>query len=235
MIDIHSHILPCLDDGPKSLTDSLATVRKLVSQGVTDIIATPHYVSETNFVSPKAQNQRVLAVVKKNLAMEGIKVNVYLGNEIYIDHNILPLLKAGKITTLAGSRYLLVELPLDEEYPNYKDILRDLLDSGYKVILAHPERYVLVQKDFAVAEEIYNMGILFQCNIASILGKYGKGAKKTVKKLIKKKMVFTFGSDIHHAGKTDYVALSQKKLSKYYNKDELRQLLVTNPRKVISV
>lgn len=235
MIDIHSHILPCLDDGPKSLADSLATVRKLVSQGVTDIIATPHYVNETNYVSPKVQNQKVLAVLKKNLTMEGIKVNVYLGNETYIDCSILTLLKTGKISTLAGSRYLLVELPLDEEFPNYKDIFRDLLDNGYKVILAHPERYVLVQKDFAVAEELHNMGILFQCNIASILGKYGKSAKKTVKKLIKKKMVFTFGSDIHHAGKTDYVALSQKKLSKYYNKDELRQLLITNPRKIITV
>ena len=141
MIDIHSHILPLVDDGPKKLASSVAIVRKLVEQGVTDIIATPHYVAETNFVSPRAQNQRVLAVVKKAVAVEGLKVNIYLGNEIYIDDKITALLEAGKLSTLADSEYLLVELPLDEEYPNYKDILRDLLESGYRVILAHPERY----------------------------------------------------------------------------------------------
>lgn len=234
MIDIHSHILPCVDDGPKSLADSVAVVRKLVNQGVTDIIATPHYVADTNYVSPRAQNQRVLTVVKKALEKEGIKVNIYLGNEIYIDNNILELLKSKRISTLADSEYILVELPLDEEYPNYRDILRDLMDAGYKVILAHPERYTVIQKDFEIAKELYEMGVLLQSNIASIIGKYGKGAKKTVKKLIKKRLVFTFGSDIHHAGKTDYIVLSQKKLRKYYSNRELKHLLVTRPKRIIA-
>lgn len=234
MIDIHSHILPCVDDGPKSLAGSVAIVQKLISQGVTDIIATPHYVIDTNYVSPKAQNQRVLAVVKRALEKEGVKVNIFLGNEIYIDDNIMSLLKNRRISALADSKYLLVELPLDEEYQNYKDILRDLMDAGYKVILAHPERYTILQNDFEVAEELNKMGVLFQCNIASIIGKYGKKAKKTVKKIIKKKMVFTFGSDIHHASKTDYIALSQKKLAKYYNENEMNQLLVKNPGKIIA-
>ena len=234
MIDIHSHILPCVDDGPKSLAGSVAIVQKLISQGVTDIIATPHYVVDTNYVSPKAQNQRVLAVVKRALEKEGVKINIFLGNEIYIDGNILPLLKNRRISTLADSEYLLVELPLDDEYQNYKDILRDLMDAGYKIILAHPERYEIVQKDFEVAEELYEMGVLFQCNIASIVGKYGKKAKKNVKKMIKKKMVFTFGSDIHHAGKTDYITLSKKKLLRYYSEKELNNLLVNHPKKIIT-
>lgn len=234
MIDIHSHVLPCVDDGPKSLAGSVAIVQKLISQGVTDIIATPHYVVDTNYVSPKAQNQRVLAVVKKALEKEGVRINIFLGNEIYIDGNILPLLKNRRISTLADSEYLLVELPLDDEYQNYKDILRDLMDAGYKIILAHPERYEIVQKDFEVAEELYKMGVLFQCNIASIVGKYGKKAKKSVKKMIKKKMVFTFGSDIHHASKTDYITLSKKKLLRYYSEKELNNLLVNHPKKIIT-
>ena len=235
MIDVHSHILPCVDDGPKSLAGSVAIVRKLVGQGVTDIIATPHYVADTNYVSPKSQNQRVMAVVKRTLEKEGVKVNLYLGNEIYIDNSLLALLKAGKITGLNGSRYLLVELPLDEEYPNYNDILRDLMDAGYIVVLAHPERYSIVQEDYGVAKELYEMGVRFQCNIASILGKYGRGAKKTVKKLIKDNKIFTFGSDIHHAGKKDEILLAQKKLLKYYSEHELHNLLVKNPSKFIGL
>lgn len=233
MIDIHSHILPCVDDGPKSLAGSIAIVRRLISQGVTDIIATPHFVNETNFVSPKAQNQRVLAVVKRALEKEGININIFLGNEIYIDNNILELLKAKKISGLAGKRILLVELPLDGEYANYKDILMDLRDAGYAVILAHPERYAIIQKDIEIAKELRRMGVLFQCNIGSILGKYGKGAKKTVKKLIKERMIFTFGSDIHHDSRTDYITLAKKKLLKYYTEKELHHLLVVNPGKIV--
>ena len=233
MIDIHSHFLPLVDDGPKTLAGSMAILKALAEQGVTDVIATPHFVPETNYVSSRIQNLRVLAVVRDKMKEEKIRINVYLGNELYIDRKIAMLVKTRMISSLADSQYLLVELPLDGEYPNYKDIFMDLLDAGYKVILAHPERYTTFQKDFGLIEEMQRVGLLFQCNIASIIGKYGKRAKKTVRKMIKKKMVFTFGSDIHHAGKSDYILLSQKKLSKYYNRNELKELLVTNPGKII--
>ncbi|MBR3132326.1 hypothetical protein IKG33_02880 [Candidatus Saccharibacteria bacterium] len=234
MIDIHAHILPGIDDGAVNLTESLEILRWLGEQGVTDVIMTPHYVHETNFVSTRKENLELMEELKRWMETEGIKTRVYLGNEIYIDNSIIKLIDNGKISTLADSNYLLVELPLDDELPNYDDILVDLMDKGYKVILAHPERYMIVHENYEILKSLHEMGVLFQCNLGSIIGKYGKKAQKTMKKMAKDKLVFAFGSDTHHLRMEKYFALAQKKLVKYYNEREMNQLFVMNPKKILA-
>ena len=234
MIDIHAHILPGIDDGPGYLVDCVAIVRELAEQGVTDIIATPHYVADTIYNSTRFQNSKLLKELQKALNAEGIGVNVYLGNEIYIDKDILEFLKKRKISALNDSKYLLIELPMDGEFPNYEDYFLELLNKGYKVVLAHPERYAIVNEDFDVVRNLYEMGVLLQCNLGSITGKYGRSVKKTIKKIAKEKMIFAFGSDIHHLEGPDFVRSAQKKLSKIYSEKELKRLLVDNPSKILA-
>ena len=233
MIDIHSHILPGIDDGARTLAESVELVRELYQQGVTDIIATPHYIEETIFTSPRVDNANLLVALKQKLVEEGIKARIYLGNEIYINGNVAELIEAGEISTLADSKYLLLEIPMNGEYPNYEDFLGDLMERGYKVILAHPERYSIVQENYEIAQNLREMGILFQCNLGSIVGKYGKEVQKLVKKLAKDKMIFTFGTDTHHLGRNSYLGLAKKKLLKYYTEDELKQLLIKNPAQIL--
>ena len=233
MIDIHSHILPGVDDGARTFEDSVRIVKWLAMQGVTDVIATPHYVNETEYVSLRAQNLSLLIKLMKELKSENIGVNLYLGNEIYIDRNVAELLRLRKISTLADSKYLLVELPLNDEYPDWEDILMDLMARGYRVVLAHPERYAIVQKDYEIIKRLHDAGILLQCNLASLVGRYGKSAQKIIRKLAKDKMIFAFGSDVHRCGRSDYLVLAQKKLNRYYNKRELNQLLVVNPSRIL--
>lgn len=235
MIDIHSHILPGVDDGARTLADSIELVRELAESGVTDIIATPHYVAETRYVHDRQEESRILSDLRTELTKEGIQVNVFLGNEIYIDKSIASLLEEGKISTMAGSNYLLVELPLDGEFSNYEDILKDLMGAGYKVILAHPERYRIVQKNYELIKEWTNWGIKIQCNLGSIMGEYGKSAKKLVKKMIKDDLVFAFGSDIHHRHGEDYWIKAQGKLAKFYSESECKSVLVDNVRKALSL
>ncbi len=234
MIDIHTHILPGIDDGAETWVDSLNIIREMVRNGVTDIVATPHYVNETVYVSPRSENLKLLKELKNLLKTENIKANVYLGNEIYIDSKIVDLIKAKKISPMANSRYLLVELPLDEEFPNYEEYFQDLINRGAKVILAHPERYVIIQKDYEIAKRLHKMGVLLQCNLGSIVGKYGGGAKKISRRLAKDKMIFTFGSDTHHCRGDKYWQKSFKKLKKFYSKSEITSLLIMNPKKIIS-
>ena len=234
MIDIHSHILPGVDDGARSFDESVEIARMLSSCGVTDIVATPHFIRETNFVSPVANNRKIVKELKNRLKAEAIDVNIYLGNEIYIDEDIVGLLRSGQISPLAGSKYLLIELPLNDEFSNYEDHLCNLIEDGYKVVLAHPERYAIAQEDYGILEDLYELGVLFQCNIGSVYGKYGKSAQKLLKKLAKDKKIFTFGSDAHHPGSSQSFDLAYKKLLKYYNERELRELLVKNPRKIIN-
>lgn len=234
MIDIHAHILPGVDDGSRSLEESVEMVRELASYGVTDIIATPHYMNETIFMSPRMKNVELLLKLREQLAAQKINVNISLGNEIYIDKAIADLIDTGLISTMVDSKYILVELPINGEFPNYEDILQDLMDAGYQVILAHPERYGIVQQDYEIVRNLREMGILLQSNLGSVSGKYGKEAKRTVKKLIQDKMIFAFGSDMHRPGGEKYFELSQKKLAKYYDERELRKVLVTNPKKLFA-
>lgn len=233
MIDIHSHFLPGIDDGAPTMLDGIDILKCLFRQGVTDVIATPHFVNESSYMSPRSDNLKLLDKMKELVANEGININLYLGNEIYIDSKILELLDKGMISSLADSEYLLVEFPLDDEFPNYDDYLAELTNSGYKVILAHPERYTITQEDYDIITSLHEIGVLFQCNLRSLIGKYGKSAQKLVRRLMKDKLVFTFGSDIHRVMSNDDLLLAKSKLNKYYDKSEIKKLLVSNPEKIL--
>lgn len=235
MIDIHSHILPGVDDGAADLDASVELVRELASAGVTDIIATPHYVDETNYVSEVATNTKLLKKLETRLKKEKLDVRVFLGNEIYISNRILGLLTSEEITPLADSKYLLVELPLSGEFPSYYDVFLELIREGYKVILAHPERYATFQKDFNLAVELYDMGVLLQCNAGSFIGHYGKAARKVAEKLAKNDMIFAVATDIHHPRGSKFMDAAFKRLSKFYGTFELEDILEKNPRKILGV
>lgn len=233
MIDLHSHILPGIDDGAPNIEASVELVRELASGGVTEIIATPHYIDETIYDSPRYENLKLVAELQKRLDAEEIAVKIHLGNEIYINRDILDFLESGEVSSMGDSDYILVELPMSGEFPGYADIFLELLRAGYKVILAHPERYVSFQKDFSLVTELYDMGVLLQCNIGSFVDQYGKAARKLAVKMAKAKMIFGIGTDIHHLRGEEFLPSAMKKLSKYYSVDELEGLLVDHPREIL--
>ena len=236
MIDIHAHILPGIDDGARTLEDSVALVRELAAaMGVTEVVATPHYVDETIYASPRTENMRLMRKLQQELDKAGVDVKIHLGNEIYINDKIAKLIKEGLATTMTGSRYLLVELPMSGEYPGGEDILVDLMHEGYKVILAHPERYATVQRDFKIVQDLYGMGVLMQCNLGSVVGKYGKHARKVVRKMAKEGLIFAFGSDIHHVQGEEYWVEVQKKLRKCYDEEGLERVLTRNASEIVGM
>lgn len=230
MIDVHSHILYGIDDGSKSIEESIDIINGLKSQGFTDLILTPHYVAETIYTSEKNKNKKILEKIKKEVK----DINIYLGNEIYVDRFISDLLKTGKISSLAGSKYLLIELPMSGEFDGFEDIFDSLRHEGYKVILAHPERYSATHHDFSILERLQDSGVLFQCNYGSFIGQYGKNSKKTVEYLARNKMIFTLGTDIHHPRDYSEIAKSLKRLQKFYSKDEIENLTCKNPHKILA-
>ena len=233
MIDLHSHILPGIDDGAPDLETSVALVRELYNGGVTDVVATPHYIDETIYTSSVATNKKLMRELQKKLKDEDVNVKIHLGNEIYICKEIKKLLKNKKISGIGSSKYLLIELPMSGDYPGYQDIFLELLRDGYKVVLAHPERYTAFSKDFALITELYDMGVLMQCNIGSFVGQYGKSVLKLAKKIAKNKMIFAVGTDIHHVHGDAFIPEALKKLGKFYSNDELNEILVENPKKIL--
>ena len=176
----------------------------------------------------------LLSNLKNELKKNNIDTNIYLGNEIYIDDNLLELLNDNIISSLNDSKYLLIELPMSGEKDNYTDIFLDLINEGYTVVLAHPERYISFQKDFNKIYELNDIGVLFQCNIGSILGEYGRSSKKVLKRMLKEDLVFMLGTDIHHI-KYDYnfIEKVKNKIRKYVSDDKLNEIIVNNAKKII--
>lgn len=234
MTDIHSHLIYGVDDGAKTLEESIEILSDLKKCGYDNIILTPHYIKDSTYQSTKEENLKKLKVLRAALKYYNIDLNLYLGNEIYIDDNIYELLQSGKITSLNNTRYLLIELPMSGIYDEYKEIFISLMKKGYRVILAHPERYKSFQEDFNKIYELESIGVYFQSNLDSIVGKYGENAEKIIKRLLKEKKIAFLASDIHHK-KHDYDKWKTAKeiALKYITEEEYNILVNENPSQLI--
>ena len=233
MIDIHSHLIYGVDDGSRSLEESLNLFKVMYDAGVTDMIITPHYITCSKYQSDVKNNKKLLKTLQKELKNNNIDINVYLGNEIYIDRDIDNLIKNNNVSTLNNSKYVLIELPQSGNYPGYIDIIHDLKVKGYKVILAHPERYISFQKDMNKIYELIDLGVLLQSNYGSVLGDYGLGSKKLAKRLMKEHLITFMSSDIHRVRRSDFINRVKKIMKKYYTEDEINDLTINNSLEII--
>ena len=190
MKDIHNHLLYGLDDGSFSLDSSIEILNNLYNRGVTDIVLTPHYIIGTDYNSNNRKKIELMDELQKNT-----KVKLYIGNEVYIDNDILKYIDKKEISTINNSKYLLIELPLNEKLSCYKEIIFELIEGGIVPVIAHPERYSYLSINDL--EDLIKQGCLFQGNITSLIGKYGINAKRNLKLLLKKNMIHVLGTDIH--------------------------------------
>ena len=235
MIDIHNHLLFDTDDGVKNIEDSVDILRDLENFGITDVILTPHYINGTKYSKTVKDNYIKLKELRNRLELENININLYLGNEIHIDEDIFYLLKNGIISTLNGTRYILVELPMNGEYDGYIELFKDLISKGCIIILAHPERYSTIQEDFNLLYELNDIGVLFQSNLDSIIGKYGVNASNTIIKMLKERLIHFLATDIHRK-KDNYNKWNIAKLIalKYITEEEYNILINDNPSRLIA-
>ena len=192
MIDIHSHILPNIDDGSRSLNETIHILKEAQKAGFTKIISTSHYI-DGYYEANEEQRTKLLKEIKENF--QGIEL--YLGNEIYITNQMTDLLSEKKASTINNSKYVLFELPMNTKAMDVKEVVFRLMEKGYVPIIAHPERYEYVKENIEYVRELADMGVLFQSNYGSSIGMYGKKAQKTQKKLLEEGLIQFFGSDVH--------------------------------------
>ena len=234
MIDLHSHVLPTVDDGSKSIEESIDVLKDLEQVGYTDIILTPHYITDSRYDSSRDNNLERLEILKKEVKENNININLYLGNEIFIDDNIYELLKEDLISSLNDTDYLLIELPLSGEFSGYLEVFKYLIQKGYNVILAHPERYISFQDDFNKIYELENIGVYFQSNIDSLVGKYGPKAEEMIIRLLKENKLSFLATDIH-SKKHDYNIwkLAKNKALRYVTEEVYNVLVNGNPSQLV--
>ena len=234
MVDVHSHIMYGIDDGSESIETSLEILKDAYNNGVTDIFLTPHYIENSRFNCNNKEKQKILNILKTKLKEEKISINLYIGNEVFIDENILEHIKNNEIAPLNNSKYILVELPMGRMYNNTKEILFNLIIEGYTIVLAHPERYRYMQEDDKKLEELLSMGVLLQGNYRSLFGYYGKDAKKALKKFIKKKQISFLGSDIHKNDGYNLKKLEKKVLKLSKDKEYTENIIKNNALEIIN-
>jgi len=231
-VDIHSHILYGIDDGSKSLEESKEIIKQYIEMGFKDIVVTPHYIENSDYITNNEEKEKILKTLKK----EFNDINLYLGNEVFINNNIEELLNNNEISTINGSKYLLIELPLHNKIKNATDIIYELRIKGIIPIIAHPERYEFVQKNPDSVDELIEEGAILQSNYGSIIGVYGEHAKKTMKKLLKKNVISVLATDIHFPNNKIYLNMDtiRKKLTKIISEEKLKELTILNPKKIIN-
>nr|WP_315199363.1 CpsB/CapC family capsule biosynthesis tyrosine phosphatase [uncultured Flavobacterium sp.] len=206
-VDIHSHLLPGIDDGAKTFEDSLRLTQKLLSFGFSQFITTPHIIQHVwdNTLEQILANK---ASTVKELEKNNINIPFRAAAEYLMDDQFVRLFQSGELLTLKDN-YVLVEMSYINPPIHLHNILFDLKIAGYIPVLAHPERYLFYHNNFNEYQKLKKAGCLFQLNLLSMVGYYGNNITKIAENLLKKGMYDFVGSDVHH---NNHLAAFQQKV-----------------------
>jgi len=194
--DLHSHLLPGIDDGAKDMDHSLSLIQTLLGMGFRKLITTPHIMSDLYPNTPAVIREQLTAV-RKAAKEKGIAVELDAAAEYLMDEGFEALLEEGELLTLPGNR-VLVEMSFIAPPPKLDQYLFRLQMKGYRPLLAHPERYLFFREDFGRYKEIRDRGCALQLNLLSLTGYYGKPVRDNAVALLKAGLVDFLGTDLHH-------------------------------------
>ncbi|MCF7858541.1 MAG: hypothetical protein K9N07_04355 [Candidatus Cloacimonetes bacterium] len=192
MIDIHTHILHRCDDGSNSIETSIAQIKNMIEQNVTDIVLTPHYLNIYVDTDKMIIQKRFTEL---SAAVSDLDINLHKGGEIFLNPGIEN--KIDQDHCIGNSSYILVETNMSEFSPDIIETLYKLVKKGFKPIIAHPERYNYIINDIRIAEDFLHRNVYLQINAGSVLGLYGSKITKTVWDLIDNGYVHFLASDNH--------------------------------------
>lgn len=236
MIDIHTHILFDVDDGSDTMTESVALVKSAIKAGITKIILTPHYTGNTKEDYRNENVDKNFSELVKEIKQRNFEIELYLGNEVAIYGDVCGILDEKIAKTLVGSRYMLIEFPMEAEVNYCLDTIYEMKMRGITPIIAHPERCECFKKDYSLVEKAIQEGACIQVNIGSVFGDYGSKAKRMARKLLRNRLVNFLASDNHHITKDKYQKL-QKRLSRLnwmIGQETVKQLTEYNQEKILN-
>lgn len=196
-VDLHCHLLPGLDDGPPDDADAVALARALVADGVTTVAATPHRTAR--FATPVPELIERVAQLRALLADHDVPLEVLMGSEVAVDALLDMHDDELQALRLGGTGPLLVELPLGQPIGDPTWPVRQLLDAGVPVLLAHPERIPLLQADQRPLQALVELGAHAQVTSGSLIGRYGRTAQAVAALMLDAGLIDVIASDAHHA------------------------------------
>jgi len=206
-IDVHSHLLPGIDDGVNTVDESLEIIKQFSEMGYEKIITTPHVMSDF-YPNNREIIMDKLEQVKSAMVDASLSIELEAAAEYYFDEHFINLVQSKQQLLTFGDRYVLFEIGFMSEPMNLKTIIFDLITQGYHPVLAHPERYIYYSNEFEKLEDLVSRGVLLQLNLNSLTGYYSKEAKGIAQKLIDKDMISFVGSDCHNQKHFDQMKLA---------------------------
>lgn len=233
MIDLHTHILPEIDDGADSFEQSLDMARIAIQEGIEIMAATYHLLDLKNMDSLLKKVQEQKKELEAQLRQHNIDLEIITGAEVYISPILMDKKDFSGIS-INGSRYLLMELPMGD-IPNYtEDVIYRLRLRGVVPVIAHPERNIRIQEDPNRYYELVDLGALGQVNTGSICGRFGSRVQKCAHILIEHNLVHVLGTDAHSSGtRSPRMREAIRLISKLFGKEQATQMAVHRPQAII--
>lgn len=222
--DLHSHLIPEIDDGSKSMTQSIEMIKELKNLGFKKLITTPHTMSH-RFPNTKDDILRKFDLLKEEVSKQNIDICLEVASEYYYDEHFFELIKNKELLTF-GDNYVLFELSYTTPVFGIEQTIYELLKAGYKPVLAHPERYTYFSQNLEKYNQIKEAGLSFQINVNSTNNFYGKNVKKAVEYLINNGLVDFVGSDTHRPNYVDALkeSINSKIFRKIEEKNEIKNI-----------
>jgi len=231
MIDIHSHILPGIDDGAKTIADSITMAQKAAAEGISSIFATPHYMDGVYNCTP-SDTLALCRDLNIKINEKNIPVKILPGAEIRVNHDTVQQFDNGSLLTLNNAgEHILLELPAMFIKDGVLKIIRQLSERGVVSIIAHPERNPLILKNMDIVSDLIYGGALMQITAGSLMGDFGKIKKKAAEIMIKRESVHFLSSD-NHPGRKNRMADAFKKTKKIGGKEMAEKIFLKNPEAI---
>ena len=203
--DLHSHLLPGIDDGVQTVQESIDVIKGFKSLGFKKLITTPHIMYDFYKNDPEIVQSK-LNEVRQAIKEESIDIKIDAAAEYYLDEYFLELINSDEKLLTFGNNYVLFELSFMSKPMILKEAIFNLQTKGYKPVLAHAERYLYYHKNLNELTELHDTGVLLQLNLLSVSGFYSKEVKKMANKLIDLNMISFIGSDCHNANQLSFLA-----------------------------
>lgn len=196
MIDIHSHILPFMDDGASDWKAALAMAQDACKDGISTVVATPHHANGV-YMNPAPSIEQAVQLLNERLQQAAIPLLVLPGQEIRLYGDLLMDLEQGQLLTIAGSRYILLEMPSSRVPRNTEETCHELIIQGFVPVIAHPERNAEIAENPAKLERLVELGALGQVTAQSLAGVFGSKLQKLSLDLCRRNAVHMIASDAH--------------------------------------
>lgn len=233
IIDLHSHILPGLDDGPSSREEALEMLRLAWEQGITGVIASPHY-SECFLNDDPNKIEQILEEIRELLTRHKIPLRLYAGQELTYMEDLPRLLREGTVLSLAGGRYVLIEFLPCAPYLTILYAVQDLTQAGYRPVLAHVERYRALYS-LEKVDVLRKKGALMQMNYHSVTGRFWDKQVRWCRRLLLEGRIDFMGTDMHDMNqRKPQIAEALRWMEKHLDQRYLVSILAGNARKLLS-